>query len=87
MQVKHQIVVLFRKLVHELCDPLTMVKAVVVEDNDAADPQPRPNPVHDILGGLVYIHIDMTKAERILSNNISSIVWEYALKYLNVIET
>jgi len=84
--VKHQIIVFRGKFIDELGDPLTVVETVIIEENYAADLQPWPNPVHDVLGRLVDVNIDMTEAERIAVDDISSIVMEYALKYLDVIK-
>ena len=78
--VDHDVVTAQGEFADKSRDALTVVEAVIVEHDDPADLQSRPDPVHHVLGQFIDVDIDMTKAERIVSNVWAGFVRKYPLK-------
>src|SRR5690349_13722869 len=71
-------------LVHELRHAGTRGKAVIVEDDDAAGSQARPDPVEDVLRRAVDVDVAMTQAKTLGGDRRGGVIREDPLQQLDV---
>ena len=79
--------VIFSSLfIHHLRNSHATVKSVVVIYNDSSGDHTGPQPVQNISCGIIYIHVDMTKAKPPVADQVSAVLRENALKNVDLIE-
>ena len=71
-------------LVHELRHARAGWEPVVVEDDDAAGREPRPDPVEDVPGRLVDVDVAVAEAERRLRDLVARLFRKDPLQQLDV---
>lgn len=58
--MQYQAVCNWQLLVDKVPYTLTSTESIVVIDNDAAWNHPVPDPLNDVFGGSIYIHVNVT---------------------------
>jgi len=86
--VKYQSILLSGLFIHEFQDSFTTAESIIIEDDNPTRDHAIPNPVHDILCGLVNVNVNVAqpKAAFLLLNDVRRVVGKNSFEHLHVVE-